>query len=66
MRIAVVGTGGVGGYYGALLAKKKHEVIFIARGEHLQTIQSSGLQIKSVLGDFLIKPAQATDKTAEI
>jgi 2-dehydropantoate 2-reductase len=66
MRIAVVATGGVGGYYGAVLAQKKHEVIFIARGAHLRSIQSNGLQIKSVLGDFLITPAQAADKPAEV
>lgn len=66
MRIAVVGTGGVGGYYGALLAQKKHEVSFIARGAHLQAIQRNGLQIKSVLSDLLIKPARATDKPTEV
>lgn len=66
MRIAVMGAGGIGGYYGGLLAQKKHEVTFIARGAHLQAIQKNGLQIKSVFGDFRIKPARATDHPAEV
>jgi len=65
MKIAVMGTGGVGGYYGALLAKQGHEVTFIARGAHLKAIQENGLQIKSIFGDFQIKPANATDKPAQ-
>jgi 2-dehydropantoate 2-reductase len=40
MRIAVFGTGGVGGYFGARLARAGEDVIFIARGEHLQAIRS--------------------------
>jgi 2-dehydropantoate 2-reductase len=52
MKIAIVGTGGVGGYYGGLLAQTGHDVTFIARGEHLQAIRSSGLQVKSKFGDF--------------
>ncbi len=64
MKIAVLGTGGVGGYYGALLARKGHAVTFIARGAHLQAIQSNGLQIKSVLADFRVKPAAATEEPA--
>lgn len=66
MRIAVMGTGGMGGYYGGLLAQHNHEVIFIARGAHLQAIQKEGLQVKSIFGDFQIKPAQATDDAADV
>lgn len=66
MKIAVMGTGGTGGYYGGLLAQKGHEVTFIARGAHLQAIQKNGLQIKSVHGDFKIAPARATDNPAGI
>jgi 2-dehydropantoate 2-reductase len=65
VKIAIMGTGGVGGYYGALLAKSGHEVTFIARGEHLEAIRKNGLAIKSVLGDFLIRPALATDNPAD-
>lgn len=64
MKITIIGTGGIGGYYGGLLARHGQEVTFIARGEHLKAIQSNGLQIKSPHGDFTIQPAQATDKIA--
>ncbi len=66
MKIAVMGTGGTGGYFGGLLAQKGHEVTFIARGAHLQAIQKNGLQVKSVHGDFKIAPARATDTPSDI
>jgi 2-dehydropantoate 2-reductase len=66
MKIAVMGTGGVGGYYGGLLAGQGHEVTFIARGAHLQAIQAHGLQVKSIFGDFRINPARATDDPNQI
>lgn len=66
MKIAIMGTGGVGGYYGGLLAKQGHEVTFIARGAHLQAIQKNGLQIKSIHGDFSIVPAAAAADPAEV
>lgn len=66
MKIAIIGTGGVGGYYGGLLARQGHNVTFIARGVHLKAIQENGLQVKSVHGDFQIIPAQATDNPADI
>jgi 2-dehydropantoate 2-reductase len=66
MKIAIMGTGGVGGYYGGLLAKAGHEVTFIARGAHLAAIRDKGLRLKSVYGDFQVSPAQATDKPAEV
>ena len=66
MRIAVMGTGGTGGYFGGLLARAGEEVTFIARGAHLEAIRKNGLAIKSVLaGDFTI-PAIATDNTNDI
>jgi 2-dehydropantoate 2-reductase len=66
MRIAVMGTGGTGGYFGGLLARAGEEVTFIARGDHLEAIRKNGLAIKSVLaGDFSI-PAKATDNTQDI
>jgi 2-dehydropantoate 2-reductase len=66
MRIAIMGTGGVGGYYGGLLAHSGQDVTFIARGAHLAAIREKGLQVKSVLGDFLVSPAHATDNSAEV
>jgi 2-dehydropantoate 2-reductase len=66
MRLAIMGAGGVGGYYGGLLSQQGHEVIFIARGAHLQALRAQGLQVKSVHGDFLVAPVQATADPAEI
>jgi len=66
MKLAIMGTGGVGGYYGGLLAQQGHDVTFIARGAHLQAIQENGLQIKSIHGDFHIKPAQATEDPTQV
>ena len=66
MRIAIMGTGGVGGYYGGLLSQQGQEVIFIARGAHLQAMRAKGLHVKSVHGDFLVSPARATDDPAEV
>jgi len=61
MKIAIMGSGGVGGYFGALLARSGHSVTFIARGRHLEAIQANGLAVRSVNGDFDIRLAQATD-----
>jgi 2-dehydropantoate 2-reductase len=61
-----MGTGGVGGYYGGLLANTGQDVTFIARGAHLIAIQENGLQVKSVHGNFAISPAKATDNPAEV
>ena len=66
MRIAVMAAGGLGGYYGALLARSGHEVALIARGAHLRAIQERGLEIRSAGGDFQITPARATDRPADI
>lgn len=66
MKIAIIGTGGVGGYFGGKLANAGNEVTFLARGEHLKVIRKNGLTIKSIQGDFKVSPAKATDKIGEI
>lgn len=66
MRIAVYGTGGVGGYFGGRLAQAGEEVTFIARDEHLQALQKRGLKVDSIKGDFSLHPVQATDSPAEV
>jgi 2-dehydropantoate 2-reductase len=66
MQIAVVGTGGVGGYFGGKMAHAGYDVTFIARGEHLKTIRKNGLKIKSINGDFMVNPAKVTDKISDI
>ncbi len=61
MRIAVMGAGGVGGYFGGRLAQAGHEVSFVARGKHLEAIRAKGLTLKSPLGDAVIKVRAAED-----
>ena len=61
MRIAVVGAGGVGGGFGAALAKAGADVTFIARGAHLAAMKSKGLKIEGGRGDTHLVPTQATD-----
>jgi 2-dehydropantoate 2-reductase len=55
MRIAVMGTGAVGGYFGARLAAAGQNVAFIARGSHLQAMRKEGLRVKSAQGDLHIR-----------
>ncbi|HVN95746.1 MAG TPA: 2-dehydropantoate 2-reductase [Syntrophorhabdaceae bacterium] len=61
MRIAVFGTGGAGGYFGAQLARAGEDVVFIARGKHLEAIRQHGLCLETTAGEVLIQPAQVTD-----
>jgi 2-dehydropantoate 2-reductase len=66
MRIAVVGAGGVGGGFGAALAKAGADVTFIARGAQLAAMKSDGLKVLSQRGDAHLVPTQATDDPAKI
>jgi 2-dehydropantoate 2-reductase len=66
MRIAVIGAGGIGGPYGASLAKAGADVTFVARGAHLAAIRENGLRIEGDRGETHIRPAQATDDIAGI
>jgi 2-dehydropantoate 2-reductase len=66
MRIAVFGTGGVGGYFGGRLAQGGQDVVFIARGAHLHAIQTTGLRVDSIKGDFVVSPAQASDDPVQV
>ena len=61
MRIAIFGVGGVGGYFGGRLARAGHDVVFIARGGHLEAMKSRGLRVDSIDGDFVVDPVRATD-----
>jgi len=65
MRIAIYGTGGVGGYFGAQLARVGADVVFIARGAHLAAIREHGLRVETPQGEIAVRPAQATDDPAE-
>src|SRR6266849_7654743 len=65
-KFVVFGAGGVGGYFGAVLARAGYSVAFIARGAHLEAIRRSGLHIRSPKGDFNVTPAQVTDNPADV
>jgi 2-dehydropantoate 2-reductase len=66
MKIAVIGAGGVGGTFGAALAKAGADVWFLARGPHLEAMRTNGLRIISDRGDTHLEPTQATDDPAAI
>src|SRR5690606_13729109 len=66
MRIAIMGTGGIGGFYGGRLAQAGNDVTFIARGEHLRIIQERGLELVGPGADSVVLKAPATDDPARI
>ncbi len=66
MRIAIFGSGGVGGYFGGRLAQAGEDVVFIARGEHLHAIETNGLRVDSLRGDFTVHPARASDDPVRV
>lgn len=66
MKIAIIGTGGVGGYFGGKMAHAGFDVTFFARGQHLKAIQQNGLTVKSFQGNFNVHPAKATDQIEQI
>jgi 2-dehydropantoate 2-reductase len=66
MRIAVIGPGGVGGYFGGKLARSGNDVTFVARGRHLDAIRSAGLRIHSAQGDFTLAHARAVERIEDV
>lgn len=62
MKIAIFGSGGVGGYFGGRLAAAGEDVTFLARGAHLNALQHGGLRITSPMGDVHLPKVQATDR----
>jgi 2-dehydropantoate 2-reductase len=66
MRFAVVGVGGVGGYFGGRLAHGGADVAFIARGATLEALRSGGLRVASINGDFALPSVVATDNPADV
>ena len=66
MRIAIMGAGGVGGYFGGRLAQHGQDVHFIARGAHFDAMQQRGLKVQSTYGDFGVHPVNATPEPADI
>lgn len=65
MRIAVVGAGAVGGYFGGRLAEAGLDVVFVARGAQLEALRRDGLRVLSVAGDFELPRVEATDDPAQ-
>ena len=70
-KIAIVGLGGVGGYYGGMLAKyyadnPDVDIFFLARGEHLHKVQRDGLKVVTENDSFVASPTLATDNVGEI
>ena len=70
-KIVIVGLGGVGGYYGGLLARQyandpTKEIYFVARGKHLKKVQQNGLTVITETGTFVVHPTLATDNASEI
>ncbi len=66
MKFAIMGSGGVGGYFGARLAAAGESVTFIARGAHLEALRREGLKLTSIKGDLHLASVQATDDPAQV
>ena len=66
MRIAVMAAGAVGGYFGARLAAAGHDVVFFARGSHLDALRRNGLKVQSLLVDLHLTDIQVTDDPAHV
>jgi len=66
VKIAIFGSGGVGGYFGAKLAAAGEDVTFLARGAHLKAMQDAGLHVESPQGSFHLPKVQATDRTQAV
>jgi len=64
MRIAVLGAGGIGGYYGGLLARAGHEVALLARGDHLAALRERGIEVRAPEGMFTAAVAASDDPQA--
>jgi 2-dehydropantoate 2-reductase len=66
MRIVIMGSGGIGGFFGGRLAQAGEEVWFVARGKHLEAMKQRGLQINSTVGNFAVPPGRMTDDLSSI
>ncbi len=66
MKIYVIGVGGVGGYFGGLLAKAGNDVTFVARGDNYKALKENGLIVRGVVERFTVKPIQVIEKISKI
>ncbi len=65
-RIAIIGVGGVGGYFGARLVQAGLDVTLVARGQTLEALHENGLRLRSTLGDVYLPRVQTTDDFSEL
>lgn len=65
MRVLVMGAGGLGGYYGGMLAHRGHEVTFVARGAHLAAMRERGLEIRGGGRTTVLRPVRAVGSPEE-
>ncbi|MBZ9921952.1 2-dehydropantoate 2-reductase [Mesorhizobium sp. BR1-1-7] len=66
MQVAIMGSGGIGGYFGARLAEAGEDVAFIARGAHLEALRTEGLHLESPLGNMTLRQVRATEAPSDI
>ena len=66
MKIGIIGTGGVGGYFGGKIARAGYDVTFVSRGLNLKALQENGLSVKSIQGDFKIERKTVTDNIEDL
>lgn len=71
MRTGIIGIGGVGGYFGGKLAReyansREHEIIFIARGDHLEAIRENGLRLITPEEEYVVRPNLVTNRPEEV
>lgn len=66
MRVAILGAGGVGGYFGGRLAAAGHPVTFVARGAHGAALREKGLTVETPLGDFTVQPVTVVERPEEL
>jgi len=66
MRYVVLGTGGVGGFFGGRLASAGEDVWFVSRGKHLEAMKERGLRVNSTVGNFSIPAGKMTDDIASV
>jgi len=66
MRFAIFGVGAIGGYFGGRLAQAGEDVVFIARGDTLRALRSTGLRLTSISGDFLLSPVNAVEDPTQV
>jgi 2-dehydropantoate 2-reductase len=66
MNISIIGSGGVGGYFGGRLANAGFDVTFLARGSHFKAMKEHGLRVNSINGDFILPVVNVSDKVSGI